>query len=185
MLIGRVGSILLAELRRMNGDRVCSLSAGLWHHSVEQPRKVTLPQLLHPLQPCCFSLLMWRTRTSENEGGAFTWERQIGRTWTQDLWMAKGVKREREGPKPIRGGMTKILYTLCLPTHGLTGGVSYQTKPKQRETRFPSMGKVLCTSPTAWPLHACIEVLHGHPRVSRITGGLAATLGMVRPAVKC
>lgn len=69
MLIGRVGSILLEELRRMNGDRVCSLSAGLWHHSVEQPRKVTLPQLLHPLQPCCFSLLMWRTRTSENEGG--------------------------------------------------------------------------------------------------------------------
>lgn len=48
MLIGHVGSILL-ELRKMNGGCGCLLSAGLWHHSVEQPRKVTLPQVLCPL----------------------------------------------------------------------------------------------------------------------------------------
>lgn len=27
--------------------------------------------------------------------GAIHWEGQVGRTWTRDLWMAKGVKRER------------------------------------------------------------------------------------------
>lgn len=55
MLIGHVGSILLEELRKMNGDCVCPLPAGLWHHSVGQQRKVTLSQVLHPLQPCCLS----------------------------------------------------------------------------------------------------------------------------------
>lgn len=48
MLTGHVGSILLEELRKMNGGCGCPLSAGLWHHSVGQPRKVTLPQVLQP-----------------------------------------------------------------------------------------------------------------------------------------
>lgn len=66
------------------------------------------------------------------------------------------------------------------------GDVSYQTEPKQREAELPSMGKVLlCTSPTAWPLYASLRFSMANPRVSSITGGLAITLVMVRPAIKC
>lgn len=87
--------------------------------------------------------------------------------------MAKGVRRERD---------QNIVHTMFTNTDS-QGNVSYLTRPKQRETQLPRMGRALCTSPTALPLHACTEVFHGHPRVFRVTGG--ATLGMVRPAVKC
>lgn len=49
MLIGRVGSILLAELRNMNGDCVCPLSDGLWPHSIGQSRTAIL--LPSPVSP--------------------------------------------------------------------------------------------------------------------------------------
>lgn len=67
MLIEHVGSILLEELRKMNGDGGCPLSAGLWHHSVGQPRKVTLPQFLHPPPALLSGVLVWRPK------GAIYW----------------------------------------------------------------------------------------------------------------
>lgn len=52
MLIGCVGSILLAELRKMSGDCVCPLTDGLWPQSVGQSRTVTvLPSSSTPSIP--------------------------------------------------------------------------------------------------------------------------------------
>lgn len=90
MLIGRVGSILLEERRKMNGDCGCPLSAGLWNHSVGQPRKLTLPQFLRPLQPCCLSLLVWRPRTSENQGGHLLGKGKLAEHGLKIYGMVKG-----------------------------------------------------------------------------------------------
>lgn len=78
--------------------------------------------------------------------------------WQRGLRELRGTKIRQRRHDQI------IVHTMFTNTQTHRGGVSYQTEPKQRETELPSLGKVLCTSTTAWPLHPCIEVLQGQPQ---------------------
>lgn len=105
---------------------------------------------------------MWRARTSVNEGGIY-----LGRTsWPNMDSRSMDGKGDWGGDQnPSEEAWPKYCTHNVYQHTDSQGDVSYQTEPKQREAELPSMGKVLlCTSPTAWPLYACIEVLHGQPQ---------------------